>query len=81
MVIKLGMKAVVYKAVTDTFEDKSGKKIPFYKLAIEQGADITSISCTEEVAQKIEPMKEHNLLCDFNTESKKLRITGVASVK
>ncbi len=81
MIIKCGMKAVVYKSLTDTFEDKSGKKIPFHKVVVEQGADIASVSCTEEVAQKIEPMKEHNLLCEYNTENKKLRITGVASVK
>lgn len=74
-------KVVVYKAVTDSFKDKSGKDISFFKLNIEQGNGVASISCTEDVAKEVTPMKEYTLVAEYDTENKKLRFIDIAGNK
>lgn len=81
MKLKLGMKAFVYKVVENEFKDNSGKDVKFYKVHCEQGGDVASVSCSEDCSSDIQPMKENNLFCEFDTETRKLRITGVAAAK
>ena len=77
MKVKLTMTALVYKVADSSFKDPKGNDVKFYKAHCEQGNDVASISCSEDCSSKIRPMKENNLLCEYDTESKKLRIVDV----
>ena len=81
MIVKLGLKCNVYKTTRNTFADASGKEIAYYKAICEQGDDIASISCAEDAVKGIVPMEQNNMICEYNTESKKLRIVAVAKAK
>ena len=81
MIVKLGLKCNVYKTTRNTFADASGKEIAYYKAICEQGDDIASISCAEDAVKEIVPMEQNNMICEYNTESKKLRIVDVAKAK
>lgn len=80
MKIKFKMKAMVYKAVQNVFEDKrTGRDVPYYKVIVEQDGEVASISCSDAVFNNVTPMTENNLLCEYDTESKKLRVTGIGA--
>lgn len=81
MIVKLGLKCNVYKTTRNTFADASGKEIAYYKAICEQGDDIASISCAEDAVKDIVLMEQNNMICEYNTESKKLRIVAVAKAK
>lgn len=84
MNMKLGMKAIVYKVVEKVFTDKyTGKDVPYWQAVIEQNGDIESISISESCKDKIEPFKEHQLICEYNTSAQKpkVKIVDVVSAK
>lgn len=81
MIVKLGLKCTVYKTTKNTFKDASGNDIAYYKAIVEQGDDVASISCAEDAVKGIVPMEQNNMICEYNTESKKLRIVAVAKAK
>lgn len=81
MIVKLGLKSNVYKVTKNTFKDANGKEIAYYKAIVEQGDDVASISCAEDAVTDIVPMQQNNMICEYNTESKKLRIVSVAKAK
>lgn len=81
MKLTLNTKVTVYKAVEDTFKDKSGKDVPYWTLNIDQNNRVASITCSENVAKAVKPMSDNTLIAEYDTETKKLRFVDVVGSK
>lgn len=73
MILKL--KCQLLEVITDSFENKDGEEVEFYKAQIwQQGEGVASVSIAKELADDITD-GEHTFLCDIRNG--KVRITGV----
>lgn len=64
---------VVGKAANDS---KDGEKT-YYKLAVGQGGEAGSISCTEDVYNTVQEMQHYVFGLEYNDQYKTLRIVGM----
>lgn len=57
-------------------ESKDGQKT-YYKLAVAQGGEAGSVSCTEDVYNIAQEMQQYVFGLEFNDQYKTLRIVGM----
>ena len=79
MRLALNLTGTVLKVNEDSFhDDKANKDVPYWKVVIDQGKDVASISITKDVADKLKQKLycEYGFDAEFDTEKSKLRITG-----
>ena len=87
MKLNLGAKVMVINVKENEFNDKEGKPVKSYKVAVEQDGEVATLPCTEDVFKNARPLEVNNLYVaysetEFNGKiAKGLRVTGVAVAK
>lgn len=80
MKLQLTLHATVYKTKMNEMNDRqTGQKVNWYQVVLDQGDDVDTFTCTEEVFINAHRGQECDLMAQYDSENKRFKITGIVA--